>query len=66
MSLMKWLIENVDWIFSGIGILVLSTIGGFIFKKNQSQQKIEAGNNSVNIQGSSNVKVRTGKTDDAK
>lgn len=63
---MEWLIENKDWVFSGIGVLILSTIGGFIFKKNHTKQNIEAGNNSVNIQNSSNVKVRNGKTDDAK
>lgn len=63
---MDWLIENREWVFSGIGVLVLSTIVGFTFKRNQSQNKIESGDKSINIQGSRNVKVRNGKTDDAK
>lgn len=62
---MGWLIDNKEWVFSGIGVLALSIIGLF-FKRNHSKQNIEAGNNSINIQGSSNIKVRNGKTEDDK
>lgn len=44
---MKWIIENKEWLFSGIGVLVLSGIWMFlkdkkvfVFKTNHSSKKI--------------------------
>ena len=56
---MGWIIENKEWLFSGIGIIVV----GWIFKSRKSKkplQKIKSGNYSNNIQGGKNVEVSIG------
>ena len=61
---MGWMIDNSDWIFSGIGVLVLTVFGGVFFKKNvenRNMQSIKSGNNSTNIIGSKNVRVNNGR-----
>lgn len=63
---MKWIIENSDWIFSGIGVTIILIIGGLFFKKkldNKNVQTINSGNNSTNIQGGKNVNVNIGGKD---
>lgn len=60
---MDWLMQNKDWVFSGIGVAILSLIGGLLFK-NRAGQKIKAGNNSTNIQGGKDVKVNIGGKND--
>lgn len=49
---MEWIIENKEWIFSGVGVVVISTIVGFLFNKNQKaiKMKQKSGKNSTNIQ----------------
>lgn len=59
--LMEWVMKNVEWVFSGIGVLVISVIGGMFFKKEKNpKQNINSGDNSTNIQGSKNVNVTFG------
>ncbi|NRT90080.1 hypothetical protein [Clostridium beijerinckii] len=63
---MKWIIENADWIFSGIGVTIILIIGGLFFKKkldSKNVQTINSGNNSTNIQGGKNVNVNIGGKD---
>ena len=52
-------IDNKEWLFSGIGIAVITLIGRFFFKKRQaaSTQSIHAGDGSTNIQSGGDVKV---------
>jgi len=48
---MEWIFENKEWLFSGIGIFVLSVFGWLIRTINgQSSQNQKSGNNSNNIQ----------------
>lgn len=52
---MEWIIENKEWIFSGIGVSAILVFGGIIFKKKRIddsniQQKQKSGKNSINIQ----------------
>ena len=64
---MKWVIENVEWIFSGIGVTILmAIIGIFIKKKSEAKnsQSINSGNDSINIQGGQDVNIRIGGKDD--
>lgn len=64
-----WLFENREWVFSGIGILSITTIFGFLKKKSnnkQHQQSIKSGKNSTNIQNSRDVRVRNGRIDNEK
>ena len=50
---MEWIINNKEWIFSGIGVAVVSLIIGLFLKQKPIQStKMEqkSGNNSTNIQ----------------
>lgn len=59
--MLDWIVKNVEWVFSGIGVLVISVIGGMVFKKEKNaNQNISSGDNSTNIQGSKNVNVTFG------
>lgn len=55
-----WVLKNKEWLFSGIGVVVVSWVGG-IFKKTKasSTQTIRAGNNSTNVQAGSDVSIGT-------
>lgn len=66
---MDWIIENKEWLFSGIGLTTVSFILGlFLKKKNRKtrdhQQVISSGNNSTNIQGGRDVHVTLGENSD--
>ena len=59
--------ENADWMFSGIGVTILSALTGLFVKKkldNRNSQTINSGNNSTNIQGGENVNVNIGGKND--
>jgi hypothetical protein len=64
-----WIIENREWVFSGIGVLAITALVG-LFRKNtngkQVRQSIKSGNNSINIQGSRGVRVSNGRPEDEK
>lgn len=50
---MQWIIDNVEWIFSGIGVFVLSGIITLIIKNRKAKiitMKQKSGSNSTNIQ----------------
>ncbi|QHA38505.1 hypothetical protein D5E69_14165 [Rossellomorea marisflavi] len=60
---MVWISENKEWLFSGIGIVAITSLLGFVFKSKRSPgQKIDAGNHSNNVQGGKNVTVTFGET----
>ncbi|MCM3363000.1 hypothetical protein [Niallia sp. MER TA 168] len=66
---MDWIIENKEWLFSGIGLTTISFIVGlFLKKKNRktkdNQQVINSGNNSTNIQSGRDVHVTFGENRD--
>lgn len=50
---MNWIIENKEWVFSGIGIFIIGLIIS-IFKirnsRNSIRMKQKSGSNSTNIQ----------------
>ena len=50
---MHWLIDNKEWLFSGIGVFIISIILLF-FKRRKKRKKIimrqKSGQNSTNIQ----------------
>lgn len=65
---LKWIMENADWLFSGLGVTILTALGGIFVKKkldNKNSQTINSGNNSTNIQGGGNVNVNIGGKTDA-
>lgn len=60
---MDWIIENVEWLFSGIGVIVIS----LFFKKksdDKKHQNIVSGDRSTNIQGGDNTTLVMGDRDD--
>jgi hypothetical protein len=31
--MLEWIIDNKEWVFSGVGAVILTTVLGFLFKK---------------------------------
>lgn len=64
---MKWIVENANWIFDGIGVTILVAIAGLFVKKklnSKSAQTINSGNNSTNIQSGKDVNINIGGKND--
>lgn len=64
---MTWIIENKEWVFSGVGVFIASIIFTYFFKickTNSIKQNIKSGKSSNNIQTSGNVTVNIGKKDE--
>ena len=60
---MQWILDNKEWLFSGVGIFLMSTIIGFIFiKKNTTKQVQKSGKNSTNYQSVGDMTIK-GKND---
>jgi len=64
---MSWIIENREWVFSGVGIAIIGVVWG-LFKRNKAtntnRQVLKAGDNSNNIQSSGNVTFSIGNKKD--
>lgn len=60
-ELWAWVIKNKEWLFSGIGVVVIGWIVQLIFKKSNSSstQTIRSGDGSTNVQGGRDVNVGT-------
>ena len=55
---MKWILENKEWLFSGLGIFIVSLVIGFFMKKSPSNKQIQkSGDNSTNFQASGDIKI---------
>ena len=54
-----WVIDNKQWLFSGIGVTVVALILSFILKKRSasSNQNIRSGDSSINTQAGRDVNV---------
>lgn len=61
---MEWIIENKDWLFSGIAIAVPLAIVGWFISTRGNKQVQKSGNNSTNIQVGGNFKIGGEKDDD--
>lgn len=56
--MIDWIIINKEWIFSGIGVLMISSIIGLLIKnKHGIVQKQKSGKNSVNFQSTSTITI---------
>jgi hypothetical protein len=49
-NLLKFLIDNKEWIFSGVGAAILVGLGGMFLRRKTKGQNITAGSGSTNIQ----------------
>jgi len=55
---MQWIIENKDWIFSGIGVFIISLVIGLFAKKYTSSKQIQkSGANSTNYQSGRDINI---------
>ncbi|HBE76476.1 MAG TPA: hypothetical protein DDW65_01650 [Firmicutes bacterium] len=55
---MSWVLNNKEWIFSGIGVFIISLIIGLIVKqKNNIKQSQSSGDNCTNIQSADSVEI---------
>ena len=59
-TIMTWLINNIEWLFSGIGIVVLVGLGRYFFRRRQktSSQTIRSGERSFNIQAGRDINLQ--------
>ncbi|MBW2673392.1 MAG: hypothetical protein JRD89_08275 [Deltaproteobacteria bacterium] len=61
---MDWIIENKNWLFSGIAIAVPLAIVGWILSTRGNKQVQKGGKNSTNIQVGRNFKIGGEKDND--
>lgn len=54
---MNWLIENKEWLFSGIGVSVILFIISLLNKKTGLKQEQKSGANSTNYQSGRDIKI---------
>lgn len=54
---MSWLIENKEWIFSGIGVSLIAFVLSFFNKSKQLKQSQRSGSNCKNYQAGDDIKI---------
>lgn len=60
---MQWIIDNKEWVFSGIGVFALTLLVGFFVRnKSTTKQTQKSGPNSINYQAGGDIKI--GRNDD--
>lgn len=60
---MEWIIQNKEWLFSGIAIAVPLAIIGWLFSTRTNKQTQKAGDNSTNIQVGGSLRIGGNKDD---
>lgn len=58
-AIFAWVINNKEWLFSGVGIVLFASLGRAICKRTHasSEQSIRSGDSSNNIQAGRDVNV---------
>lgn len=55
---MDWILENKEWIFSGVGVFAIGIIISIFRKKNKSPNMVQkSGKNSTNYQSGGDMKI---------
>lgn len=62
-SMTSWIIENKEWLFSGIAIAIPIALLSWIFSSHSNRQTQKGGKNSTNIQIGGDVKFEREKND---
>lgn len=59
----SWLFNNKEWLFSGLGLMIIAWIGRLFYKQPQttSSQHIRSGDSSTNVQAGRDVNIGTKK-----
>ncbi|HGH7180305.1 TPA: hypothetical protein ACJMKL_002486 [Bacillus luti] len=60
---MEWIIQNKEWLFSGIGVVIITGIIGLVFKNKTPNQSITSGENSHNYQSGNDLNITVGEKD---
>jgi hypothetical protein len=60
---MKWIIQNKEWLFSGVAIAIPLAIISWFFSGRGNKQVQKGGDNSTNIQVGGNLKIGGNKDD---
>ena len=57
----SWVIDNKEWLFSGVGVVVVAWLARLIFKRvcASPTQTIRSGDRSTNIQAARDVNIST-------
>ena len=61
---MDWVVQNKEWLFSGIAVAIPLAIAGWFFSGKSSKQVQKGGKNSTNIQVGGNLNIRERKDDE--
>ena len=57
---MQWIIDNKEWVFSGVGVFVLSLAVTLFLKKGASTKQVQkSGKNSTNSQSAGDINIGT-------
>lgn len=56
----SWLEENKQWVFSGIGVVIVTAFFKFFFKSSQLTQTQKSGKSSKNFMAGRDMKVNDG------
>ncbi|MGL5486659.1 MAG: hypothetical protein ACRDC6_10250 [Shewanella sp.] len=60
---MEWILENKEWLFSGVAIAIPLAIIGWLFSGRINKQIQKGGDNSTNIQVGGDFKIGGNKND---
>ncbi|MBA2073158.1 hypothetical protein [Aeromonas veronii] len=60
---MEWILENKEWLFSGVAIAIPLAIIGWLFSGRINKQVQKGGDNSTNIQVGGDLKIGGNKND---
>ncbi|MCS4308597.1 hypothetical protein M2404_002954 [Rheinheimera pacifica] len=60
---MEWILNNKEWLFSGIAIAIPIAIASWLIPSRRNKQIQKSGDNSTNIQIGGNFKVGGNKDD---
>lgn len=60
---MEWIVENKEWLFSGIAIAIPLAIIGWLYASQGNKQVQKSGSNSKNIQVGGNLNIGGNKDD---
>ncbi len=65
---MNWILDNKEWVFSGIGVFVLGIVGSWLYRRSRASsinQTQTSGTRSKNYQSAGDLSVSiTEKSDD--
>jgi len=61
---MDWILQNKQWLFSGIGVFFISLFGYFFKKQTGIKQSQKSGDNSTNLQVGGNLSIQNSKSHD--